>query len=152
VPDDYKQKHKMIISLIRSLITSTGSVKITAEQSLEHLVGIFLKDHIVKYFTTEQSHDQIASCESPSPIQMVTYQGSKDWQQTMCFFWLLLMEISPDPTKIADYESVIIVGLTRVKRVYVRPKVMCMEKKSPEACFCLDNTPTSRKIQVSFQE
>lgn len=68
VPDDYKQKHKMIISLIRSLITSTESVKITAEQSLEHLVGIFLKDHIVKYFTTEQSHDQIASCESSSPI------------------------------------------------------------------------------------
>lgn len=144
VPDDYKQKHKMIISLIRSLITSTGSVKITAEQSLEHLVGIFLKDHIVKYFTTEQSHDQIASCESPSPIQMVTYQGSKGLAADYVFLLGVNNgDIPKDPTKIADYEICeFIVGLTRVKKeCYVLPISNVYGEKKYRSVFLSWITP-----------
>ncbi|MDD2230499.1 MAG: AAA family ATPase [Candidatus Cloacimonetes bacterium] len=123
VPDDYKQKHKMIVDLIRTLIMSAGSVKQT-EQSLEHIVGSSQKDNIVKYFTTEQGQDQIASCESPSPIQIVTYQGSKGLAADYVFLLGVNNgDIPKDPTKIADYEICeFIVGLTRVKKeCYVLP-------------------------------
>ncbi len=123
VPDDYKQKHKTIVDLIRTLIMSAGSVKQT-EQSLEHIVGSSQKDNIVKYFTTEQGQDQIASCESPSPIQMVTYQGSKGLAADYVFLLGVNNgDIPKDPTKIADYEICeFIVGLTRTKKeCYVLP-------------------------------
>lgn len=124
IPDEYKQKHKAIIDLIRSLIRLTGSEKEVAEQSLEHIVGSSLKDHIVMYFTTEQSQDQTDICESSSPIQMVTYQGSKGLAADYVFLLGVNNgDIPKDPTKIADYEICeFIVGLTRVKKeCYVLP-------------------------------
>lgn len=138
VPDDYKQKHKMIISLIRSLITSTGSVRITVEQSLEQLVGSFLKEQIVNCILTEQSQDQTASCEGPSPIQMVTYQGSKGLAADYVF--LLGVndgDIPQDPANIADYEICeFIVGLTRTKKeCYVLPIRNVLGKKKNRSTF-----------------
>ena len=124
VPDGYKQKHKKIVDLIRTLIMSTGSVKQTAEQSLEHIVGSSQKDNIVKFFTTGKGQDQIASCESPSPIQLVTYQGSKGLAADYVFLLGVNNgDIPKDPTKIADYEICeFIVGLTRTKKkCYVLP-------------------------------
>jgi len=124
IPDEYKQKHKVIVDLIRSLIMSTGSEKETAEQSLEHIVGSPSKNHIVTYFTSEQSQDQTDACESSSPIQMVTYQGSKGLAADYVF--LLGFndgDIPKDPANIDDYEICeFIVGLTRTKKeCYVLP-------------------------------
>lgn len=137
LPDDYKQKHKTIVDLIRTLIMSAGSVKQT-EQSLEHIVGSSQKDNIVKYFTTEQGQDQIASCESPSPIQMVTYQGSKGLAADYVFLLGVNNgDIPKDPTKIADYEICeFIVGLTRTKKeCYVLPIRNVLGKTKNRSAF-----------------
>lgn len=124
IPEKYKQKHKAIIDLIRLLIKSTGSTKKSAEQSLEGVVGSFIKDKIVKYFTSEQGQDQTAECENYSPVQMVTYQGSKG----LAADYVLLLgvnngDLPKDPANIADYEICeFIVGLTRTKKeCYVLP-------------------------------
>jgi len=144
LPDVYKQKHRMILDLIRSIIRSTGPEKESSEQTLERTVGSSLKDQIVNYILTEQSQDQTASCESPFPIQMVTYQGSKGLAADYVFLLGANNgDIPKDPTKIEDYEICeFIVGLTRTKKkCYVLPIGNVLGKIKHRSAFLSWITP-----------
>ncbi|NLH93353.1 MAG: ATP-dependent helicase [Candidatus Cloacimonetes bacterium] len=122
LPEEYKQKHKANVDLIREFIGAQESA--AAEANLEVVFGVPIKEKIVRYFRKVDGEESDSSSNSSYPIQFVTYQGSKGLAADYVFLLGVNNgDIPKDPTKIADYEICeFIVGLTRVKKeCYVLP-------------------------------
>ena len=142
LPEEYKQKHKANVDLIREFIGAQESA--AAEAYLEVVFGVPIKEKIVRYFRKVDGEESDSSSNSSYPIQFVTYQGSKGLAADYVFLLGVNNgDIPKDPTKIADYEICeFIVGLTRVKKeCYVLPISNVYGEKKYRSVFLSWITP-----------
>jgi len=122
LPEEYKQKHKANVDLIREFIGAQESA--AAEANLEVVFGVPIKEKIVRYFKKVDGEESDSSSNSSYPIQFVTYQGSKGLAADYVFIiGVNNGDIPITPSSIEDYEICeFIVGLTRTKKeCYVIP-------------------------------
>ncbi|MDD4220253.1 MAG: UvrD-helicase domain-containing protein [Sphaerochaetaceae bacterium] len=124
LPGEYKQRHMAIVKLIYMIVNGLENETTSLEQQLEELVGLDMKQCIIKYFTEGGIDGSVDSSSTRYPIQMTGFQGSKGLSADYVFiFGLNNGELPRDPQCIRDSEICeLIVGLTRTKKeCYVMP-------------------------------